>query len=244
MDENGIEDIKKFKLKFMKKFFDSVYDNKMVLKPWGCEYVAYRNKKKLAITFLKIDYNKETSLHCHPNKKTGFILIDGNASIQLGLWKKTSKVFNAPDKLMIRTGLFHSIKALSKRGLKALEFETPVLKNDLVRYDDKYGRELKPYEGKNFIKKINTSEIFFDTTKNYQEFKVNKTKIILQKYKNFSLLLKKNNKNIFAVVDGSIIDQNKKKVLSIGDIIRTGTIKKLAEKFLINKTITLLEVYI
>ena len=51
---------------------------------------------------------------------------------------------------MIRTGLFHSIKSLSKNGVKALEFETPV-KNDLVRYED-YGRKFKSYEGKNFIK--------------------------------------------------------------------------------------------
>ena len=47
---------------------------------------------------------------------------------------------------MIRTGLFHSTKAISKKGVFALEFETPVNKNDLVRYKDDYGRQSKPYE--------------------------------------------------------------------------------------------------
>ena len=56
---------------------------------------------------------------------------------------------------MIRTGLFHSIKCISKHPLIALEFETPCEKNDLVRYNDPYGRALKPYErGKKFEKRI------------------------------------------------------------------------------------------
>ena len=42
---------------------------------------------------------------------------------------------------MIARGLFHPIKSLSKGGLLALEFETPVDKNDLVRFKDKYGRK-------------------------------------------------------------------------------------------------------
>ena len=35
---------------------------------------------------------------------------------------------------MIRTGLFHSIKSKSKKGLIALELETPANKKDLVRF--------------------------------------------------------------------------------------------------------------
>ena len=124
------------------------YDNRVVTKPWGNEYVVYRNSKKLSVTLLNIDYNKKTSLHCHPTKKTGFIVLSGKALIQLGLWKATSKNYSSPSKLMIRTGLFHSIKAISKKGLCALEFETPVNKKDLVRFKDSYGREKKPYEGK------------------------------------------------------------------------------------------------
>ena len=42
-----------------------------------------------------------------------------------------------------------------KSTLIALEFETPCEKNDLVRYNDPYGRTLKPYEkGKNLKKNI------------------------------------------------------------------------------------------
>ena len=47
------------------------YDNKIVKKPWGFEYVVYRDSNKLVVTFLNIEHNKSTSLHCHPNKKVG-----------------------------------------------------------------------------------------------------------------------------------------------------------------------------
>ena len=129
---------------------DSLYDNRLVNKPWGNEYVVYRNKNNLCVTLLKINYNQSTSLHCHPQKKSGFILLNGKALFQLGLWKKRSEVHISPSKRMIARGLFHSIKSLSKEGLLALEFETPVNKKDLVRFKDNYGRSNKAYEGKKF----------------------------------------------------------------------------------------------
>ena len=70
----------------MNKNKDILYDNKVVRKPWGYEYVVFRNKNNLSVTLLNIDYNQTTSLHCHPKKKSGFILLSGKALFQLGLW--------------------------------------------------------------------------------------------------------------------------------------------------------------
>ena len=67
------------------------YDNKIVLKPWGYEYVVYRNLNNLSVTLLSINYGKKTSLHCHPLKKSGFILLGGKAAFQLGLRKKNTE---------------------------------------------------------------------------------------------------------------------------------------------------------
>ena len=60
---------------------------RIVFKPWGHEYVVYRYKNVLSVTLLNINPKKSTSLHCHPKKKTGFVLLNGKALIQLGLWK-------------------------------------------------------------------------------------------------------------------------------------------------------------
>ena len=222
----------------------SFYDNRVVYKPWGYEYTIYRNLNHLSVTFLKINYNKSTSLHCHPNKKTGFMIISGRALIQLGLWKSTAEYYSAPSKLMIRTGLFHSIKAASKNGVSALEFETPVDKNDLVRFKDDYGRETKPYEGKKFTKKIGSNFIKFKKPRlgENQTYKMGKVKISLEVHKNFKNLINKKMSTIFAILDGEIIDKQRKNVLSYGDIIRTGTLKKLSEVFKIKKYLTVLSV--
>ena len=221
------------------------YDDKVVYKPWGHEHIIYKNRKDLSVTLLKINYNKKTSLHCHPNKKTGFIVIDGRALIQLGLWKTTAKYYSAPSKLMIRTGLFHSIKSVSKNGLYALEFETPFNKKDLVRFKDDYGRQSKPYEGKNFSKKINSDFIKFTKPKlgKNQLFKIKKTNISLEIHKNFKNLINKKNSTIFAIIDGNVVDKHKRRVLSYGDIIRTGTLKKLSEVFKIRKYLTVIRVW-
>ena len=97
------------------------YNDVVVSKPWGHEYLCFANET-VAIWLLNIKKNASTSMHCHPNKKTGFIVVNGEANIQLGLWKKDTYKFKAPSKLMIRTGLFHSIKSKSKPYLVALEF--------------------------------------------------------------------------------------------------------------------------
>ena len=47
---------------------------------------------------------------------------------------------------------------------------------------------------------------------------------------------------IFAILDGKIIDKQGKNVLSYGDIIKTGTLKKLSEVFKIKKYLTVLSV--
>ncbi len=221
------------------------YDKKIVHKPWGREHVVYRNDNKLSVTLLKIDYNKSTSLHCHPTKKTGFIVLSGKALIQLGLWKSSSKTYSAPSKLMIRTGLFHSIKAKSKKGLCALEFETPCNKNDLVRFKDSYGREKKPYEGKKFVSLISKEDVFFEKPKKkiIQKYVFdNKVELSMETHKNFKLINKESMQTIFAVIEGKVVDKLNRSVLSYGDIIKTGTFKKLSEVFKIKKNLILLKV--
>ena len=227
----------------MKKI-NSFYDNRIVYKPWGYEYVVYRNLNHLCVTLLSIDYDKTTSLHCHPQKKSGFILVSGKALFQLGLWKKRSEVHSSPSKRMIARGLFHSIKALSKNGLLALEFETPVNKNDLVRFKDDYGRQQKSYEGKKFTKNIGSKFIKFKKPKlgTKQTYKINKVKISLEVHKNFKKLIRNKMNTIFGILDGAIVDRRGRHVLSYGDIIRTNDLKTLSEVFKIKKYLSVVKV--
>ena len=145
---------------------------------------------------------------------------------------------------MIRTGLFHSIKGVSKNGVSALEFETPMDKKDLVRFKDDYGRRSKPYEGKNFSKSLNENFIKFKKPifGKDQAYKIGKVKIFLEVHKNFKKLLNKTNSTIFAILNGKIIDNKGRNVISYGDIIKTGTLKKLSQVFKIKEKLTVLRV--
>lgn len=227
----------------MKKNNIAYYDNKLVKKPWGYEYLIFRNKSKLGVWLLFINYKKKTSLHCHPNKKTGFILLSGKAKIQLGLWKSESKYYNSPHKLMIRSGLFHQTEAISKKGVYALEFETPVDKNDLIRYEDNYGRRSKPYEGKKNFSQVPGN--FFKVPNKIKKcinHKIDKVKIQIEKHKNFKKINKYKMDTIHGILDGNLVNKDSKKILSLGDIIRTGTLKKLSKNFKIEKYLLILSV--
>ena len=84
--------------------------NLMVKKPWGEEYIICKTNKS-ATWHLKINTRKKTSLHSHPNKKTGFLILKGTAEVQVGIYKKNIKKYKPLSILVLRPGLFHKIKA-------------------------------------------------------------------------------------------------------------------------------------
>jgi len=123
-----------------------MYKNVVVNKPWGYEYLCYQNEV-LAIWLLYIENNHKTSLHCHPNKHTGLVVLDGAAEVS---FIRGSSIINGLEKINIFKGRFHSTKAISDNGVFLLEVETPEDKHDLLRLNDSYGRKDQSYEGIEF----------------------------------------------------------------------------------------------
>jgi hypothetical protein len=179
-----------------------------------------------AVWFLYIKYNHATSLHCHPNKTTGLILLDGQA--ETSFLNNTNKL-NPTNKVMIRKGLFHSTKATNERGAWIFEIETPVDKQDLVRFKDSYGREGKPYEDETFeIPKAEDCLWIKDTPEVY-----NFANCILD-VKNITDVNEFTNiddsLNIMFLKGGLLTDYDQK-VAGPGDIVLSSTIKELTEVF-------------
>ena len=168
--------------------------------------------------------------------------MDGKVEVELGFYEKVK--LKAPSKLMIRPGLFHSTKALSKNSATILEVETPINKNDLVRFKDNYGRENRPYEGKNKIKKKLANDFFLKIPKKFgkNKYKFKNLIITVEKHKNAKKLANRSKNTIFAVLDGGLADKKKRFVLSPGDIVKTDTITKLTEVFEVLKKITVLTI--
>jgi len=151
-----------------------IHKDVIVSKPWGYEYLVFETKE-VALWLLYIKEGGKTSLHCHPNKTTGLLLLKGNARIS---FIADYKDVSAPSKQMFRRGLFHSTEALSSEGIFVLEIETPNNKNDLIRLDDIYGRSNLSYEsGEHLIPKTKNSiwvtEPHSDTPETYDNGEIN-----------------------------------------------------------------------
>ena len=119
------------------------FDNVVVNKPWGCEYLMFKNPEA-EIWHLSISHQRSTSMHCHPAKKTALVVLEGRALFSS---LNESIELHPLDTVIIAPGTFHSTQSLSSAGTKVLEFETPPMKHDLFRLEDKYGRAQKGYEG-------------------------------------------------------------------------------------------------
>ena len=223
---------------------NNFYCNNVVYKPWGYEYVIYNNTNRLAITFLKINSGHKTSLHCHPKKKTGFIILSGKAQVQIGIYKENNRNYGPLSRLVFRPGLFHSIKANSKQDVYALEFETPFKKNDLVRFKDDYGRQSKHYEGKKFTKKIKSNFMKFKKPKlgKKQKYNFKNLEISLEVRKNLKNLVNKDDMTTSAILDGKIVNKNGQNVISYGEIVKTSTLRILSDVFKIKNPLTILRV--
>jgi acetolactate synthase-1/2/3 large subunit len=132
------------------------YNNIIVNKPWGYEYLVFENEN-VAIWMLHLSRTQKTSTHSHPSKTTALLMMHGEDAKVTTL--ENSFRITDKDCMMIDKGAFHSTEAIStipgdpfsQNGIWLLEIESPPNKSDLLRLNDKYGRDGKGYEGSSFM---------------------------------------------------------------------------------------------
>ncbi len=216
------------------------YREVVVNKPWGYEYLMYQNDQ-IGIWYLHIDHGRRTSLHCHPYKKTGLILLSGEAVVT---FLNDSVGLKAPKKLMIRSGLFHSTAAVSPEGIVVIEVETPRDKGDLVRFEDEYGREEMPYEGPDKQVPISDKCIQFDRPEDGRQltYKTDGCVLTLQRTNDIRSLGRQLDNEIILVLEGGLYSRTGEPVLAAGDVISPDTLNRLTEKFSSGEGISLLTI--
>jgi hypothetical protein len=214
------------------------YTDIIVKKPWGLEYLCYRNSE-VAIWFLNIEEGKETSMHCYPNKNTGFILLKGKTELS---FLRNKVKLKALDKIHIFKSRFHSTKAVSKGGAFILEVETPEDKNDLVRFEDKYGRKGKKYEGARHHIKKNEDCIWIEEVNNSSEtidVFANKIKHIKPVKKE---LMKGREEDLYIITKGGICTNKKQIIVWPGDVIDGNTLSRLLNEFYLAPNTTMISI--
>ena len=205
------------------------HENNIVKKPWGYEYLMYENEK-VALWFLFVNKNESTSTHCHPNKTTGLALLDGEVNVSFLSDVKNLKPLS---KIMIRKGLFHSTKALSDSGAFVLEIETPVDKQDLVRFRDSYGREGKPYEDSTFEYPKENDCIWIENPPagEYKDYKVGNVVLKVVNIKDIDFFRTLDDDKNVMFLDGAIITEYGVNVAGPGDIVSASVLKDLTTVF-------------
>jgi mannose-6-phosphate isomerase-like protein (cupin superfamily) len=214
----------------------------LVNKPWGYEYLIYESAE-VAVWLLRILHGRSTSLHCHPLKTTGLVILSGEA--ELGFISDSKKI-TAPDKQMIRRGLFHSTRATSQDGVVLLEIETPNDKSDLVRLVDDFGREAMGYESQNHFETRPKDALWIEDPPKpgKVEYSNSEARFTVQRANNLSDLYEIPNDEIVMFLKGGlvkVVDERLHLATVPGDVGRAEVLKKVAEQmdFLATETIIL-----
>ena len=203
------------------------YESNIVQKPWGFEYLAYQNDD-IGLWILHIAKDQSTSMHCHPTKTTGLILLQGEVDV---VFLGNAVKLNPVDKLMIRRGLFHSTTALSDDGATILEIETPKDKQDLVRLGDKYGRVNTPYEDYKYEMPKNDSCLWI--SEEYMPYGCKKygCEFVVEKVTDANTILRRNDNDLIVFLSGAIITDKKERVVIAGDVGFAKIVKKVVQTF-------------
>lgn len=127
-------------------------------KPWGAEYLVCSTPSS-ALWCLSIEPGSSTSFHCHPRKRTGYVVLSGEVSIE---FLSSTKALVPGDFINLRPGLFHKTTALAPATI-ILEVESPNLKEDILRLEDVAGRKssvMEVPETTNNRRQLFLSEVF------------------------------------------------------------------------------------
>ena len=189
--------------------------------PWGHEYLIYENDQ-VAIWHLFINKWQRTSLHCHPNKKTGLLVLRGGA--QISFLNGKQKVFTG-EKVMIRHGVFLQTKNMTGEVLELFEIENPVDKGDIVRLEDSYVRAGIPYADEDDV------EVPDKSLGGYGGWeRIGDCDVCIEKINSLEAL---GAPDLVMITQGGI-SFNQYKVAGPGDTLDSQTFNSLAQKFSID----------
>jgi rfaE bifunctional protein nucleotidyltransferase chain/domain len=148
------------------------YKDCVCKKPWGHEFLIYESNK-IGIWFLKINKSHSTSLHTHFKKDTFIIVLEG--CVKINVLEDEDILLNKLDSVFIPSNKFHGLSCFSDY-VYLMEIEifnkdaTFSNKNDLLRINDIYNREITGYESSVTVIKENLDDYNYFNLNNNHNF--------------------------------------------------------------------------
>jgi mannose-6-phosphate isomerase-like protein (cupin superfamily) len=122
---------------------DLSYLDRLITKPWGSEFRVYEDDST-DVWCLFVAPDHRTSLHCHPNKLTTLLCLQGSGALTTCVGVQYA--LKPGVVLQIEPGAYHRSSAAPDAGLRLIEIEMPKDKFDLLRIEDDYRNVTDPYE--------------------------------------------------------------------------------------------------
>ena len=201
----------------------SDYTKVVVKKPWGYEYLIF-GSEAIAVWILCVKPGAQTSMHCHPNKKTSLVVLEGEVVCSTVSERRRC---TAGQGLLLEKGVFHQTTAVSESGAFVMEIETPVDKRDLVRLKDKYGREQLGYEtpdhysgniqNYNYISLDEGAAIAYNRKKRFGECSLTFQRVATDR--DVQELLHLNREEVVCVLQGRLLDGTQHVTYEVGDTV-------------------------
>ncbi len=144
-NKNHVQDIKQIVETLSNKEREEVVIHKRVCRPWGC-YQGIDQSDRFQVKRITVNPGAVLSLQLHHHRAEHWIVVNGTAKVTNG-----DNVFTLSENesTYIPLGAKHRLENIGKIPLELIEVQTGSYlgEDDIVRFDDVYGREEKP-EGK------------------------------------------------------------------------------------------------
>jgi mannose-1-phosphate guanylyltransferase/mannose-6-phosphate isomerase len=144
-NKNRVQDIKQIVEKLSNKEREEVVIHKRVCRPWGC-YQGIDQSDRFQVKRITVNPGAVLSLQLHHHRAEHWIVVNGTAKVT-----KDDNVFilSENESTYIPLGAKHRLENIGKIPLELIEVQTGSYlgEDDIVRFDDIYGREGQP-EGK------------------------------------------------------------------------------------------------
>ncbi len=144
-NKNHVQDIKQIVETLSNKERDEAVIHKRVCRPWGC-YQGIDQSDRFQVKRITVNPGAVLSLQLHHHRAEHWIVVNGTAKVT-----KDDNVFilSENESTYIPLGAKHRLENIGKIPLELIEVQTGSYlgEDDIVRFDDIYGREGKT-EGK------------------------------------------------------------------------------------------------
>ena len=143
--KNHVQDIKNIVEILSSEKRDEVVLHKRVCRPWGC-YQGVDQSDRFQVKRITVNPGATLSLQMHHHRAEHWIIVKGTAKVTKD---QETFVLHENESTFIPLGTTHRLENIGKIPLELIEVQTGSYlgEDDIVRFDDVYGREQKPEGG-------------------------------------------------------------------------------------------------